>query len=61
MISKQFIMDRKVKSIFKIAVPVAIMVQLAAIIFLLARMNKDKAFNCRMYAKGAIACRQIKI
>ena len=39
-------MDRKVKSILKIAVPVAIMVQLTAIIFLLARMNKDKAFNC---------------
>ena len=54
-------MDRKAKSILKIAVPVAIMVQLTAIIFLLARMNKDKAFNCSTYAKGAIACRQIKI
>ena len=54
-------MDRKVKSIFKIAVPVAIMVQLTAIIFLLVRMNKDKAFNCRTYAQGAIACRQIKL
>ena len=61
MISKQFIMDRKVKSILKIAVPVAIMVQLTAIIFLLARMNKDKAFNCRAYASGAFACRQIKM
>ena len=54
-------MDRKAKSILKIAVPVAIMVQLTAIIFLLARMNKDKAFYCRTYAKGAIDCRQIKI
>ena len=51
-------MNRKAKTIFKIAVPVAIMVQLTAIIFLL---SKDKAFNCRMYDKGAIACRQIKL
>ena len=51
-------MNRKVKSIFKIVVPVAIMVQLTAIIFLL---SKDKAFNCRLYDKGAIACRQIKL
>ena len=51
-------MDRKAKSILKIAVPVAIMVQLTAIIFLL---SKDKAFNCRLYDKGAIACRQIKL
>ena len=54
-------MNRNSKTIFKIAVPVAIMVQLTAIIFLLVRINKDKAFNCRMYAKGAIACRQIKL
>jgi hypothetical protein len=51
-------MNRKAKSILKIVVPVAIMVQLAAIIFLL---SKEKAFNCRMYDKGAIACRQIKL
>ena len=51
-------MERKAKSILKIAVPVAIMVQLTAIIF---SLKEDKAFNCRMYAKGAIACRQIKI
>ena len=61
MISKQFIMDRKVKSILKIAVPITLMIQLTAVIFLLARINKDKAFNCRTYAQGAIACRQIKL
>ena len=54
-------MTSKAKIILKVVVPVAILVQLTTIIFLLARMNKDKAFNCRMYAKGAIACRQIKI
>ena len=51
-------MFRKVKQILKIAVPVVIVVQLTAIIF---SLKEDKAFNCRMYAKGAIACRQIKI
>jgi hypothetical protein len=24
-------------------------------------LGKDKAFNCRTYAQGAIACRQIKL
>ena len=51
-------MNRKAKLLLKIVVPVAIMVQLAAIIFL---VSKDKAFNCRLYDKGAIACRQIKL
>ena len=51
-------MFRKIKSILKIVVPVAIVVQLTTIIFLL---REDKIFNCRMYAKGAIACREIKM
>ena len=51
-------MNRKAKLLLKIVVPVTIMVQLAAIIVLL---SKDKAFNCRLYDKGAIACRQIKL
>ena len=50
-------MERKAKSILKIAVPVAIMVQLTAIIFLLSR---DKAFSCRA-VKLFMVCRQIKI
>ena len=48
------------KKILKVVVPVAIMVQLTAIIFLLSR-NEDKAFNCKMYARGMIACREIKL
>ena len=51
-------MFRKIKSILKIVVPVAIVVQLTTIIFLL---REDNIFNCRMYAKGAIACREIKM
>jgi len=51
-------MFRKAKQILKIVVPVAIVVQLTAIIFLL---REDKIFNCRTYGKGAIACRQMKL
>ena len=50
-------MERKAKSILKIAVPVAIMVQLTAIIFLLSR---DKAFSCRAVNEFMI-CRQVKL
>ena len=48
------------KSILKIVVPVAIMVQLTAIIFILSK-NEDKGFNCKMYARGMIACREVKL
>ena len=50
-------MDRKAKTIFKIAVPVVILVQLSAIIFLL---SKDKAFSCKA-VQTLMVCRQIKL
>lgn len=50
-------MDRKAKSILKIAVPVVILVQLTAIIFIL---NRDKAFKC-MASKTMMVCKQMKI
>ena len=50
-------MERKAKSILKIAVPVAIMVQLTAIIFLL---NKDKAFSCKAVGNYFV-CKQIRL
>ena len=50
-------MDRKTKTIFKIAVQVAIMVQLTAIIFLL---NKDKAFSCKAVGNYFV-CKQIRL
>ena len=51
-------MDNKQKTLLKVVVPITIMIQLTAIIFLL---SKDKAFNCRIYGEGAIDCRQIKL
>ena len=50
-------MNRNSKTILKIAVPVAIMVQLTAIIFLL---SKDKAFSCKA-VQTLMVCRQIKL
>ena len=50
-------MERKAKSILKIAVPVAIMVQLTAIIFLL---NRDKAFSCKAVGNYFV-CKQFKL
>ena len=51
-------MYRKVKSILKIALPFVIIGQLAAVI---AILSADKAFNCRIYDRGSIACREIKL
>ena len=50
-------MTSKAKIILKVVVPVAILVQLTTIIFLL---NKDKAFSCKVL-KSYMVCRQIDL
>jgi hypothetical protein len=50
-------MNSKTKIILKVVVPVAILVQLTTIIFLL---NKDKAFSCRAI-KSYMVCKQVKL
>ena len=50
-------MNRKAKLILKITVPVVIVMQLTAIIFLL---NKDKAFSCKAVGDYFV-CKQIKL
>ena len=50
-------MDNKQKTLLKIVVPITIMIQLTAIIFLL---SKDKAFKC-MADSRMMVCRQIKL
>ena len=50
-------MNRKAKSILKIAVPVAIMVQLTAIIVLL---STNKAFSCKAI-NSYLVCKQVKL
>ena len=50
-------MDRKTKSILKIAVPVVIVMQLTAILF---SLNRDKALSCRAVGDYFV-CKQIKL
>ena len=50
-------MTSKAKIILKVAVPVVILVQLTAIIFLL---NKQKAFSCKAI-KSYMVCRQVDL
>ena len=53
-------MDNKQKTLLKVVVPITIMIQLTAVIFLLARMNKDKAFSCKT-AREYLVCRQVEL
>ena len=50
-------MNRKAKSIFKIAVPVVIVMQLTAILF---SLNKEKALSCKAVGDYFV-CKQIKL
>ena len=50
-------MDRKTKSILKIAVPVVIVMQLTAIIF---SLNKEKALSCKAVGNYFV-CKEVKL
>ena len=50
-------MNRKTKSILKIAVPVVIVIHLTAIIF---SLNKEKALSCKAVGDYFV-CKQIKL
>ena len=50
-------MDRKTKTIFKIAVPIVIVMQLTAIIF---SLNKEKALSCKAVGDYFV-CKQIRL
>ena len=50
-------MDRKTKSIIKIAVPIVIVMQLTAILF---SLNKDKALSCKAVGNYFV-CKQFKL
>ena len=53
-------MDRKAKTLLKVGLPLVIVIQLISITFLLAKINRDKAFSCKA-AGNYFVCRQIKI
>ena len=53
-------MDRKVKILVKVGLPLVIVIQLISITVLLARLNKDKAFSCKT-AREYLVCRQVEL
>ena len=53
-------MNRKAKSILKIAVPIVIVMQLTAIIFSLNKLNKEKALSCKAVGDYFV-CKQFKL
>ena len=60
MISQQLVMERKVKTLLKVGLPLVVVIQLISITFLLAKISKDKAFSCRA-VQTMMVCRQIKL
>ena len=53
-------MDRKVKTLLKVGLPLVIVIQLISITFLLAKMNRDKAFSCKAVGNYFV-CKQIQL
>ncbi len=53
-------MERKIKTLLKVGLPLVIVIQLISITFLLAKMSRDKGFSCRAVNEFMI-CRQIKL
>ena len=53
-------MTSKVKTLLKVGIPLVIVIQLISITFLLARLNRDKAFSCKT-AREYLVCRQVEL
>ena len=53
-------MDRKVKTLLKVGLPLVIVIQLISITFLLAKMSRDKAFSCKAVGNYFV-CKQIEL
>ena len=53
-------MTNKAKTLLKVGIPLVKVIQLISITFLLARLNRDKAFSCKT-AREYLVCRQIEL
>ena len=53
-------MTNKAKTLLKVGIPLVIVIQLVSITFLLARLNRDKAFSCKT-AREYLVCRQVEL
>jgi len=54
------VMERKAKTLIKVGLPLVIVIQLISITFLLAKINRDKAFSCKA-AGNYFVCKQFKL
>ena len=52
-------MNRKLKTLLKVGLPIVVVIQLISITYLLARNGRDKAFSCKM-VNPYLICRQIE-
>ena len=52
-------MNRKLKTLLKVGLPIVIIVQLISITYLIARNGRDKAFSCKMVSPYLV-CKQIE-
>ena len=53
-------MTNKAKTLIKVGIPLVIVIQLISITFLLARLNRDKAFSCKT-AREYLVCKQVEL
>ena len=53
-------MNRKLKTLLKVGLPIVIVVQLISITYLIARNGRDKAFSCKAVGNYFV-CRQIEL
>tara|TARA_Y100001937_G_scaffold87091_1_gene117791 strand:- start:522 stop:698 length:177 start_codon:yes stop_codon:yes gene_type:complete len=53
-------MNRKLKTLVKVGLPVVIVIQLISISFLLARIGRQKAFSCKVIG-SYIVCREVEL
>ena len=53
-------MTSKAKTLLKVGLPLVIVIQLISITFLLARLNRDKAFSCKAI-NSYLVCKQVKL
>ena len=53
-------MERKIKTLLKVGLPLVIVIQLISITFLLAKISRDRAFSCKA-AGNYFVCKEIKV
>ena len=53
-------MNRKLKTLLKIGLPIVIVIQLISITFLLGRAGRQRAFSCKAI-ESYLVCREVEL